>query len=205
MSDRLAWIDLEMTGLDTVRHTVVEIAVLITDSELELVDDGIDLIVHASDEALAEMDDFVTKMHTKSGLLPAIKASTLSLEDASAQVLEYLGSVLPGPGTTPLCGNSIGVDRRFLDRYLPDVDQYLHYRSVDVSSFKELCRRWYPSVYKQRPAKLESHRALDDIRESIEELRFYRTNMLLPAEPAPPAPSDDAAPAPEGQETPATG
>jgi oligoribonuclease len=205
MSDRLAWIDLEMTGLDTVRHTVVEIAVLITDSELELVDDGIDLIVHAPPEALAEMDDFVIKMHTKSGLLPAIEASTLSLEDASTEVLAYLASVLPGPGTTPLCGNSIGVDRRFLDRYLPDVDQYLHYRSVDVSSFKELCRRWYPSVYKKRPAKLESHRALDDIRESIEELRFYRANMLLPPEPAPPAPSDDGAAAPEGQETPAGG
>jgi oligoribonuclease len=188
MSDRLAWIDLEMTGLDTIRHTVVEIAVLITDSDLELVDDGIDLIVHASDEALAEMDDFVTKMHTKSGLLPAIQASTLSLADASSQVLEYLGSVLPGPGTTPLCGNSIGVDRRFLDRYLPEVDQYLHYRSVDVSSFKELCRRWYPDVYRNRPGKKEAHRALDDIRESVAELRYYRSTILVPVKPPEPAP-----------------
>ena len=120
------------------------------------------------------MDDFVRKMHTKSGLLPAIEASTLSLADAGKQVLAYLETQLPGPGTAPLCGNSIGVDRRFLDRYLPEVDQYLHYRSVDVSSFKELCRRWYPSVYKKRPDKKETHRALDDIRESIEELRFYR-------------------------------
>lgn len=189
MSDRLVWIDLEMTGLDTVRHTIVEIAVLVTDSELELVDEGVDLIVHASPEELARMDDFVTKMHTKSGLLGAIQASTLSLADAGTQVIEYLGTQLPGPGTTPLCGNSIGVDRRFLDRYLPEVDQYLHYRSVDVSSFKELCRRWYPSIYKKRPDKKETHRALDDIRESIEELRFYRANILVPPEPAPAASS----------------
>jgi oligoribonuclease len=188
MSDRLVWIDLEMTGLDTVKHTIVEIAVLVTDSELELVDEGIDLIVHASPEDLAQMDDFVRKMHTKSGLLSAIEASTLSLADAGKQVIEYLGTQLPGPETAPLCGNSIGVDRRFLDRYLPEVDQYLHYRSIDVSSFKELCRRWYPSVYKQRPDKQETHRALDDIRESIEEMRFYRANMLLPPEPGAPSP-----------------
>jgi oligoribonuclease len=199
MSDRLVWMDLEMTGLDTARHTIVEIAVLLTDSELEIVDDGIDLIVHASPEELAEMDDFVTKMHTKSGLLPAIQASTLRLEDAGKAVIEYLSERLPGPGTAPLCGNSIGVDRRFLDRYLPEVDQYIHYRSVDVSSFKELCRRWYPAVYKHRPDKAETHRALDDIRESIEELRYYRTNMLLPEEPkdagptTPPEPEDGIA------------
>jgi oligoribonuclease len=198
MSDRLVWIDLEMTGLDTVRHTIVEIAVLVTDSELELVDEGIDVIVHASPEDLAQMDDFVTKMHTKSGLLPAIEASTISLADASATVLAYLAEQLPGPETAPLCGNSIGVDRRFLDRYLPEVDQYLHYRSVDVSSFKELCRRWYPSVYKKRPDKKETHRALDDIRESIEELRFYRANILLPPEPA--NASDSETPAPSSAE-----
>src|ERR1700712_2055029 len=189
MSDRLVWIALEMTGLDTMRHTIVEIAVLVTDSQLELVDEGVDLIVHASPEDLAQMDDFVTKMHTKSGLLPAIQASTLSLADAGTQVIEYLGTQLPGPETAPLCGNSIGVDRRFLDRYLPNVDQYLHYRSVDVSSFKELCRRWYPSVYKKRPDKKETHRALDDIRESIEEMRFYRDHMLLPLEPVAPEPN----------------
>jgi oligoribonuclease len=194
MSDRLVWIDLEMTGLDTARHTIVEIAVLVTDSELELVDKGIDIIVHASPEELAKMDDFVRNMHTKSGLLPAIEASTVSLADAGKQVLAYLESQLPGPGTAPLCGNSIGVDRRFLDRYLPEVDQYLHYRSVDVSSLKELCRRWYPSVYKKRPDKKETHRALDDIRESIEELQFYRSTMLLPREPTAPAEADDAPP-----------
>ena len=192
MSDRLVWIDLEMTGLDTERHTIVEIAVLITDSELELVDEGIDLVVHATPEELAEMDDYVRKMHTKSGLLPAIEASTLSLAQAGDQVLEYLAAHLPGPSTAPLCGNSIGVDRRFLDRYLTEVDQYLHYRSVDVSSLKELCRRWYPAAYKQRPDKAETHRALDDIRESIEELRYYRQAILVPQEPAPDAPASDA-------------
>jgi oligoribonuclease len=197
MSDRLVWMDLEMTGLDTARHTIVEIAVLITDSELELVDDGIDLVVHASPEQLAAMDDFVRKMHTKSGLLPAIEASTLTLEDAGKAVLAYLGEHLPGPGTAPLCGNSIGVDRRFLDRYLPEVDQFIHYRSIDVSSFKELCRRWYPTVYKRRPDKQETHRALDDIRESIEELRFYRANMLLPEEPPEGTAGPATAPEPE--------
>lgn len=193
MSDLLVWIDLEMTGLDTVKHTIVEIAVLITNSELELVDDGIDLIVHASEDELARMDDFVQKMHTKSGLLTAIEASTITLADAGVATLAYLGERLPGPGTTPLCGNSIGVDRRFLDRYLPAVDQYLHYRSVDVSSFKELCRRWYPSAYKHRPDKAETHRALDDIRESIEELRYYRAHMLLPPETPAPTPEDGTA------------
>jgi oligoribonuclease len=203
MSDRLVWIDLEMTGLDTVKHTIVEVAVLVTDSELELVDEGIDLIIHASPEDLAPMDDFVRKMHTKSGLLPAIEASTLSLDAAGKQVVEYLGTQLPGPGTAPLCGNSIGVDRRFLDRYLPEVDQYLHYRSVDVSSFKELCRRWYPSIYKLRPDKQETHRALDDIRESIEEMRFYRANMLVPPEPAEPTPPAEPPPS-EDEKAPPT-
>jgi len=178
MTDPLVWIDLEMTGLEVHRHTIVEIAVLITDSELEIVDEGVDLVVHQPPAALAEMDDYVRKMHTRSALLPAIEASTLSLEAAGVQVLEYLARHVPKPGTAPLCGNSIGVDRRFLDQYLPIVDQYLHYRSIDVSSFKELCRRWYPEVYKGRPDKAESHRALDDIRESIEEMRYYRSAML---------------------------
>jgi oligoribonuclease len=176
-AERLVWIDLEMTGLDTVRHTVVEIAVLVTDSNLELVDDGIDLVIHASADELARMDDFVRNMHSKSGLLPQIEASTRSLAAAGVEVLEYLGERIPA-NTAPLCGNSIGVDRRFLDRYLPTVDQYLHYRSIDVSSLKELCRRWNPGVYKGRPAKKETHRALDDIRESLEELRYYRDHFL---------------------------
>jgi oligoribonuclease len=184
--DRLVWIDLEMTGLDTERHVIVEIACLVTDSELELVDDGIDIVVHQDGEALAGMDDFVRKMHTKSGLLPQIEASTVDLATAGARVLEYIKGHVPSAGQAPLCGNSIGVDRRFLDRGLPEIDQYLHYRSIDVSSLKELCRRWYPEVYRNRPAKKETHRALDDIRESVAELRYYRATMLREAPAAPP-------------------
>lgn len=191
--DRLVWIDLEMTGLDTARHTIVEIAVLVTDSFLDLVDEGIDLVVHATPEELDRMDDFVRTMHTKSGLLPQIEASTRTLEEAGVEVLAYLADRVPA-NTAPLCGNSIGVDRRFLDRYLPTVDQYVHYRSIDVSSLKELCRRWNPALYKGRPGKKESHRALDDITESLEELRFYRDQFLtLPTpEPAPEAAAETA-------------
>src|SRR4051794_14501360 len=185
--------DLEMTGLDTGRHTIVEIAVLVTDSGLELVDDGIDLVVHATPAQLALMDDFVLKMHTRSGLLPAIQASTLSLTDAGAQVIDYLAKVGVEKGVAPLCGNSIGVDRRFLDRHLPELDQYLHYRSIDVSSLKELCRRWYPAAYKARPSKQEMHRALDDIRDSLTELRYYREAIMAPVPAATDA--DAAAPA----------
>ena len=188
-ADRLAWLDLEMTGLDTANHTIVEIALLITDSELEVIDDGIDLVIYATPEELAKMDDFVRTMHTKSGLLPQIENSTRSLADAGTQVLEYLRARVT-ERSAPLCGNSIGVDRRFLDRYLPEVDQYLHYRSVDVSSFKEVCRRWNPSVSKGAPAKKSTHRALDDIRESIEEMRYYRDSFLRLPEPIVPAPSE---------------
>jgi len=178
--DRLVWLDLEMTGLDVERHVIVEIAALVTDDDLEPVDDGIDLIVHQPPSALAEMDDFVRAMHTKSGLLPEIEASTLSLAEAGAQVLDYVRAHVD-EGSSPLCGNSIGVDRRFLDRQLPELDKFLHYRSIDVSSFKELCRRWYPAVYKGRPGKSETHRALADVLESIAELKYYREQMLRPA------------------------
>ena len=177
------WLDLEMTGLDLDRHVIVEIAALVTDDDLEPLDDGIDLIVHQPPAALAEMDDFVRTMHTKSGLLPEIESSTLSLADAGAQVLDYVRGHV-GERTSPLCGNSIGVDRRFLDRFLPELDRFLHYRSIDVSSFKELCRRWYPAVYRKRPDKTETHRALADVRESIAELRYYREHMLKPADPS---------------------
>jgi oligoribonuclease len=185
--DRLVWIDLEMTGLDVERHVIVEIACLVTDAQLELVDDGIDIVVHQGAESLAAMDDFVRKMHTKSGLLPQIEASTVDLPTAGAQVLAYVKGHVPKAGQAPLCGNSIGVDRRFLDRGLPELDQYLHYRSIDVSSLKELCRRWYPEIYRGRPAKKETHRALDDIRESVAELRYYRETMLKPMAEAPAA------------------
>jgi oligoribonuclease len=178
--ERLVWIDLEMTGLDVEQHVIVEIACIVTDGELVALDDGIDLVVHASDEELARMDDFVTNMHTKSGLLPLIAASDVTVADAQARVLEYVRAHVPNAGGAPLCGNSIGVDRRFLDRYMRELDGYIHYRSVDVSSLKELARRWYPAIYKKRPGKAEQHRALDDIRESIEELRYYREHMFVP-------------------------
>ena len=183
--DRLVWLDLEMTGLDVTRHVIVEVAVLVTDGSLDPLDDGVDVVVHQPPAALAEMDDVVRGMHTSSGLLGEIEASTVSLAEAGDTALGYVRGHVPAPGVAPLCGNSIGVDRRFLDRQLPDLDRYLHYRSVDVSSLKELCRRWYPAVYKGRPGKRETHRALDDVRESIAELAYYRASMLRPAEEPP--------------------
>jgi len=178
--DPLVWLDLEMTGLDVERHTIVEIACIVTDSELTPLDDGIDIVIHQDADAMAQMDDFVRKMHTKSGLLPEIAASDVSLDTARARALDYVRSHVAAPGTAPLCGNSIGTDRRFLDRYMHDLDTYLHYRSIDVSSLKELCRRWYPETYSKRPGKAEQHRALDDVRESIAELRFYREQLFVP-------------------------
>jgi len=179
--DRLVWIDLEMTGLEIRRHVIVEIAVLVTGADLVALDDGIDIVVHQPPEALAEMDEYVTTMHTRSGLLPAITASTVTLADAGAAALKYVGRHV-AEGTAPVCGNSIGVDRRFLDAQLPALDGYLHYRSIDVSTLKELCRRWAPAVYRKRPGKQEAHRALADIHESILELAYYRDHFLvLPA------------------------
>jgi oligoribonuclease len=179
-ADRLVWIDLEMTGLDVTKHVIVEIACVATDTELATLDDGIDIVIHPEPDALARMDDFVRQMHTKSGLLPAMEASTVDLATAGARALEYVKAHVPSARTAPVCGNSIGVDRRFLDQYLPELDGYLHYRSIDVSSIKELCRRWYPAIYRKRPSKNETHRALDDILESIEELRYYRQAMFIP-------------------------
>ena len=176
----LAWIDLEMTGLDPSRHVIVEIATLITDDDLEIMAEGPDLVVHASPEQLSQMDEFVTTMHTRSGLLPAITASTLTLEQAGAQTLEFLKVHIPEPRTVPLAGNSIGTDRRFLATQLPEIEDYLHYRSVDVSTVKELCRRWHPEVYRTAPEKKGGHRALQDIRESVAELAFYRTAIFTP-------------------------
>jgi oligoribonuclease len=178
VTDTLLWLDLEMTGLDLERHAIVEIAALATDTDLRALDEGVDLVVHQPDAALEHMDDFVTEMHTKSGLITAIKESTLSLEAAGAQVLEYVKQHAPEPRTVPLCGNSIGVDRRFLSRYLTEIDEHLHYRSIDVSSLKELCRRWYPDAYEHRPSKAAGHRALADIHESIAELAYYREAIL---------------------------
>jgi oligoribonuclease len=180
--NRLVWIDLEMTGLEPDTDVIVEIACLVTDDELELVDEGIDVVVHQPPDVLARMGDFVRAMHTKSGLLPAIEASTVDLATAGAQVLAYIREHVPEAGTTPLCGNSIGTDRRFLAAQLREIDDHLHYRSIDVSSLKELCRRWYPAAYKAKPIKTETHRALDDIRESVAELRYYREAILKPRE-----------------------
>jgi oligoribonuclease len=170
--------DLEMTGLEPARHVIVEIATLITDDQLEIVAEGPDLVVHAPAEALAQMDKVVRSMHTKSGLLAAIEASTVTLEEAGAQTLAFLKEHVPDPRTVPLCGNSIGTDRRFLTAYLPDIENYLHYRSVDVSTIKELARRWYPDVLATAQPKTGGHRALDDIRESVAELRFYREHLF---------------------------
>ena len=170
--------DLEMTGLDPARHVIVEIATLITDDELQLVAEGPDLVIHASPEQLAGMDNVVRKMHTDSGLLAQIEASTVSLADAGAATLEFIKQHVPAARTVPLCGNSIGTDRRFLATQLPAVEEYLHYRSVDVSTIKELCRRWYPDVLANAPAKEGAHRALDDIKESVKELQYYRTTVF---------------------------
>jgi oligoribonuclease len=170
----LVWMDLEMTGLDHTSDVIVEIATLVTDDDLQVVAEGPDLVVHQPDDVLARMDPFVVDMHTKSGLLDQIKNSTITLEAAGAATLEFIREHAPVARTVPLCGNSIGTDRRFLAAYLPEIEEYLHYRSVDVSSFKELVRRWYPDVLTQRGWKQGAHRALDDIRESVAELQLYR-------------------------------
>jgi oligoribonuclease len=172
--------DLEMTGLDHTRDRIVEIATIVTDDELRTIAEGPDLVVHVDDELLATMDPVVVEMHTKSGLLPAIRASTVTIEEAGARTLDFIRSHVPDPRTVPLCGNSIGTDRRFLDKYLPEIENYLHYRSVDVSSVKELVKRWYPDLTHAMPRKAGLHRALDDIRSSIEELRYYRSVVFVP-------------------------
>lgn len=169
----LAWMDLEMTGLDPTRDAIVEIATLVTDDDLAIVAEGPDLVVAAPKEALDAMGDVVREMHTRSGLLAAIESSPLSLDEAGKATLEFLQSHLE-PRTVPLCGNSIGVDRRFLALQLPEVEQFLHYRSVDVSTVKELARRWLPGTLAHAPHKRGAHRAMDDIKESIAELAYYR-------------------------------
>ena len=188
----LAWMDLEMTGLDPAQHVIVEIATLLTDDDLELIAEGPDLVVHATDDQLAGMADVVRQMHTRSGLLDEIQASTVSLADAGAQTLAFLRQHITSPNTVPLCGNSIGTDRRFLATQLPEIEDFLHYRSVDVSTLKELAKRWNPAILGGAPRKAEGHRALDDIRESVEELRYYR-NCFLVGRPGRDTPSPDTA------------
>ncbi len=179
MASVLVWMDLEMTGLDHTSDVIVEIATIVTDDDLTILAEGPDLVIHQSDEVLAAMDPFVLDMHTRSGLLAAIKSSTVSLEHAGAATLEFIRHHVPEPMSVPLCGNSIGTDRRFLAAYLPDIENHLHYRSIDVSSVKELVKRWYPSVDAERPHGHGSHRALDDIRESIREMAYYRDRVFV--------------------------
>ncbi|MEA3215523.1 MAG: oligoribonuclease [Acidimicrobiia bacterium] len=169
-----------MTGLDPARDVIVEIASLVTDDDLNVVAEGPDLVVHQPPDVLERMGDVVRAMHTTSGLLDRIKASTTSLDEAGRQTLEFLKTHIPEARSVPLCGNSIGTDRRFLAAWLPDIENHLHYRSVDVSTVKELARRWAPDVLQAAPRKAGHHRALDDIRESVEELRYYRQHLFRP-------------------------
>jgi oligoribonuclease len=175
--------DLEMTGLDATRDVIVEIATLITDDDLNIVAEGPDLVIHATEEQLASMDQVVVDMHTSSGLLDEIRSSTITLAEAGHATLEFLRTHIPEPRTVPLCGNSIGMDRRFLTAYLPEIEEYLHYRSVDVSTIKELARRWYPADLAEFRKSTSAHRAMDDIRQSVAELRFWRERVFRPLEP----------------------
>ncbi|HEY4632359.1 MAG TPA: oligoribonuclease [Candidatus Limnocylindrales bacterium] len=176
----LVWMDLEMTGLDPASDVIVEIATLVTDDELELIAEGPDLVIATAPEKLAQMDEVVVDMHTRSGLLEQIKQSSITLEDAGRQTLAFIKAHVPEPRTVPLCGNSIGTDRRFLAAYLPDIENHLHYRSIDVSTIKELSRRWYPESLTGAPNKAGGHRAMDDIRESVAELRYWREAVFRP-------------------------
>jgi oligoribonuclease len=180
-NDRLVWVDLEMTGLDPDRHVIVEIAALVTDANLQIIGEGVDLVVHATEEELAEMDDFVTNMHESSGLTEQIRTSTVSMEEAEDAVLALIAEHCSPEHPAPLAGNSIATDRAFLRAQMPRLDAALHYRMVDVSSIKELARRWFPKAYFNQPEKGLAHRALADIVESIRELDYYRRSVFVPA------------------------
>ena len=188
MTDRLVWIDCEMSGLDLRDDALVEIACLVTDGELVMLDDGIDLVIKPPAEAIDHMPDVVREMHTRSGLLTELSAG-ITLAEAQERVLAYVRGHVAEPGKVPLCGNSIATDRSFLARDMPELDAFLHYRMVDVSSIKELARRWYPRAYFASPKKGGGHRALADIRESIQELRYYREAIFVP----PPGPDSATA------------
>ena len=174
------WIDCEMTGLDLEKDKLIEIAALVTDSELNILGDGVDVVIHADDADLESMPDVVTKMHADSGLTEEVRRSTITVPEAEAMVLDYIRAHVTTSGAVPLAGNSIATDRGFIARDMPELDAYLHYRMVDVSSIKELTRRWYPRVYFNQPEKGLAHRALADIRESIRELRYYRAAAFVP-------------------------
>ncbi|NMI00600.1 oligoribonuclease [Pseudonocardia acidicola] len=189
MNDRLVWIDCEMTGLDLNRDALIEIAVLVTDGELNVLGEGVDVVIHADESALSGMPDVVREMHERSGLTEEVRASTVRLAEAEQLALAYIREHVPEAGSAPLAGNSIATDRGFLARDMPELDAYLHYRMVDVSSIKELARRWYPRVFYAKPEKGLAHRALADIKESIRELSYYRRTLFV----APPGPSSDEA------------
>jgi oligoribonuclease len=189
VNDRLVWIDCEMTGLDLGRDALIEIAVLVTDGDLTVLGEGVDLVIHADETALAGMPEVVREMHERSGLTDAVRASTVTLAEAEQLALDYVRRHVPDPRTAPLAGNSIATDRAFLARDMPTLDGYLHYRMVDVSSIKELARRWYPRVFYAKPEKGLAHRALADIMESIRELEYYRRTLFVP----PPGPTTEAA------------
>jgi oligoribonuclease len=185
VGDLLVWIDCEMTGLDLGRDALIEVAALVTDPDLNILGDGVDVVIHAEDVLLDGMVDVVREMHEKSGLTEQVRLSSIGVAEAEDRILSYLTTHVPEPRSAPLCGNSIATDRGFLARDMPRLDQHLHYRMIDVSSIKELCRRWYPRTYYGQPAKGLAHRALADIHESIRELRFYRRTAFV----APPGPS----------------
>lgn len=180
--DRLVWIDMEMTGLDPATCVVLEIATIVTDANLDVVAEGPDLVVHATDEELSRMVKIVREMHGKSGLTDRVRASDLTVEEAERRTLAFVRKHCPTKGLHPICGNSIGTDRRFIAAYMPKLDRHLSYRAIDVSSIKELAKRWYPEQYGRRPEKQKGHRALADIRESIEELRYWRKSVFAARE-----------------------
>lgn len=190
VADRIVWIDCEMTGLNLRADALVEVAALVTDFELNQLGDGVDLVIRPPAEALEQMDDFVRTMHTTSGLIDEL-ASGVTLEEAQREVLDYVRSYVPEPRRAPLGGNTVGTDRGFLARDMPELEAHLHYRVIDVSSIKELSRRWYPRVYYNAPKKAGGHRALADIRESIAELRYYRAAVFVP-QPGPDTPTAKA-------------
>jgi oligoribonuclease len=187
--DKLVWIDCEMTGLELNRDALIEIAVLITDADLNVVGEGLDIVIGCADDVLDTMVPFVYQMHESSGLTELVRQSTVTLGAAEQQVLDYIKEYVPEAKTAPLCGNSIATDRGFIARDMPDLDAFLHYRMIDVSSIKELARRWYPRVYYGQPPKGLAHRALADIHESVQELRYYRSTVFVPQ----PGPSSDEA------------
>ncbi len=194
MSDRLVWIDCEMTGLDVAADLLIEVAALVTDSELNVLGDGVDVVIGATQEQLTRMPDVVREMHASSGLADEVLRSTVTVQQAEQAVLAYIKEWVPEARKAPLCGNSIATDRGFLVRDMPQLDGWLHYRMVDVSSVKELARRWYPRAYFNAPKKGGGHRALADIRESVQELRYYRATVFVP-QPGPT--SEEAAAAAE--------